>query len=252
VKLRKPNGGRIKDFPYLRDEFRFAPMKYRAPHRQAFSLIELLIVITVLGIIATFTIPAMNTVLRGSNLTQASSMLVGQLSLARQQALSRNRPVEVRFYRFGDSETPGEKADDPATGRYRAMQLFEVQSNGKISVPIDKIQRLPGPIVFAYTDAVNGLSSLIDKGTAGEPKVPLVDDTSAPPLPRGVKMKYEYATLRFMPDGSTDKSPIGKWFVTLININDKLDAPNKPPPNFFTVQIDPVSGTTRIYRPTAG
>ncbi len=224
-------------------------MKPIVPRRQAFSLIELIIVISVIVIIAAFTMPAMNTILRGSSMTQASGLLVGQLNIARQQALSRNRPIELRFYRFADPEVPGETAADPTTWKFRGMQLFEVQPSG-VSMPIDKIQRLPGGVIFAYSGA-KGLSSLLDTATAGQPKSAASDQT-APRLPRGVDQSYEFVSLKFLPDGSTDKSPTGMWFVTIINMNEKLGAPDKPPPNFFTVQIDPVSGVTKAYRPTAG
>jgi uncharacterized protein (TIGR02596 family) len=225
-------------------------MKSIAPRRHAFSLIELIIVISVIVIIAAFTIPALNTILKGSQLTQGSNILVGQLTLARQQALSRNRTVEVRFYRFADPEIPGEDVTDLKTGKFRALQLFQVLPSG-VATPIDKVQTLPGGVIFSRGEA-EGLSSLIDLPTGLTPKKPGTDDKAAPRLPRGVDLKYEYVSLRFLPDGSTDKSPTGKWFITVIGINDKLPKPTEPPPNFFTVQIDPVSGVTKIFRPTAG
>jgi uncharacterized protein (TIGR02596 family) len=225
-------------------------MKPIAPRRHAFSLIELVIVIAVIVIIAAFTMPAMNTILRGSQLTQGSGLLVGQLSLARQQALSRNRQVEVRFYRYADPEIPGEDVTNPKTGKFRAIQLFQVLPSG-VSVPIDKVQTLPGGVIFSYSES-EGLSSLLDLPTGLAPKKPGVTDKAAPPLPRGVGMNYEYISFKFLPDGSTDKHPTGKWFVTIIGLNDRLNKPTEPPPNFFTVQIDPVSGVTKTYRPTAG
>jgi uncharacterized protein (TIGR02596 family) len=226
-------------------------MKVRTTSRQAFSLIELIVVIAIIVIIASFATPAVNSVLRGSHLSQASGILVGQLSLARQQAISRNRQVEVRFYRFADPETPGENVANPASGAFRAMQIFEVRDN--VAVPVDKIQNLPGRVIFSYTPGA-GLSSLLDGSTAGTTalKKPGTDDKNAPRLPRGVDWNYDYVALRFLPDGSTDRKVTDKWFVTLINGNDRLEGPAKPPANFFTVQIDPVSGVTRNYRPSAG
>lgn len=222
-----------------------------SPRRRAFSLVELVIVIAVIVIIAAFTLPAMNTVLRGSHLSQGSGMLVGQLNIARQQALSRNRIVEVRFYRYADPEVPGENVADPSTGKFRAMQLFEVTSIGTgIALPLDKVQVLPGTVVFAYSDS-QGLSSLLDKPTGDAPKRPGIDDPAAPKLPRGVDYNYEYVAFRFNPDGSTNRTPTAKWYITIVNANDKITAA-VPPPNFFTVQVDPVSGTIRTYRPQAG
>ncbi len=220
------------------------------PHRtRAFSLIELIIVISVIVIIAAFTIPAMNTVLRGSQLSQGAGMVIGQLNIARQQALSRNRQVEVRFYRYADPEIPGEDVTAPATGKFRAMQLFQIMPSGA-ALPIDKVQTLPGGVMFAYSDS-KGFSSLLDKGTAAAPKQPKSDPT-APRLPRGVDFNYEYVAFRFLQDGSTDRTPTAQWFLTLVGINEKIETATVPPPNFFTVQVDPVSGVTKTYRPNAG
>lgn len=220
-------------------------------NQRAFSLIELIAVIAIIILIAGFTVPAATTILRGSALSQASNAIVGQMSLARQQALTRNRPVEVRFYRFADPETPGEDVDNPSTGKFRGLQLFEVLDNG-VSVPLDKPQMLPNSVIFAYAEGGSvGLSSLIDKSSSREPR-PASEDTAAPRLPRGVEKKYEFVSFRFLQDGSTDLTPTETWYVTLIGLTDRLKAPDQPPPNFFTVQVDPVSGSARTFRPTAG
>jgi uncharacterized protein (TIGR02596 family) len=224
-------------------------MKFATPRRRAFSLIELIIVISVIVIIAAFTMPAMNTILRGSQLSQGAGILVGELNIARQQALSRNRPIEVRFYHYADPEVPGESTTDSTTWKFRAMQLFQVLPSG-VAVPLDKIQTLPSGVIFSYTNA-EGLSSLIDLPTGLKPKKPGIDDVAAPRLPRGVDLNYDYVSFRFLQDGSTDRLPTSTWFITIIGINDKLESATKPPPNFFTVQIDPVSGVTKTFRPTA-
>ena len=226
---------------------KLSPTSQRA---HAFSLIELIIVISVIVIIAAFTLPAMNTVLKGSQLSQGAGLIIGQLNIARQQAIARNKPVEVRFYRFADPEVPGEDVTTPATGKFRAMQLFQVQASG-VALPIDKLQTLPGGVIFAYSES-KGLSSLIDKNTAYAPKKPGLDDKGAPRLPRGVDFNYEYLSFKFLQDGSTDRSPTGQWFITLVGLNEKIISPEVPPPNFFTVQVDPVSGVTKTYRPNAG
>ena len=98
-------------------------MNTKAPlsNARAFSLVELLVVISVIAIIAGFAVPAVTTMIRGSALAQGSQNIADQIVLARQLALSRNRSVEVRFYKFGDSETPGENPKDPDTGARKAL-----------------------------------------------------------------------------------------------------------------------------------
>src|SRR6478735_1845667 len=108
---------------------------------RAFTLLELLVVIGIIGLVATFAVPAIGTMINGSTLTQASQQLTTTLSMARQYAITKNRPVEVRFLKFGDPETPGESASDPKTGQFRAVQLMEVLESG-VAVPIDQVKIL--------------------------------------------------------------------------------------------------------------
>ena len=74
-----------------------------------------------------------------------------------------------------------------------------------------------------------------------------------------VARNYEWMGFRFLPDGSTDLPPTAMisgtttgdtWYLTLVGSND-LSKDIKTI-NFYTVQIDPVSGTLKSYRPKAG
>lgn len=217
------------------------------PHaRAAFTLVEMLVVIVIIAIIARFTVPAVTGLIRGSAVTQASQMLTDQFSLARQQALSRNRAVEVRIYQCADPEVPGEVIATQSTWSYRAFQMFEVVESGA-AVPLDKVQRLPGAVIMNATATF----STIIAGTGQTARTPTA--ASDPALPRGVGLSYKYVAFRFLPDGSTNLSPTATagWFLTVHNLSDKPTG-NVPPPNFFTLQIDPVSGSTKGFRPTAG
>lgn len=236
--------------------------KHLLPTRHsAFSLIELVVVIAIIAIIAGFIVPAATGVLRGSAITQASQILTDQISLARQLALSRNRAVEVRFYAYGDAESPGEDwTVQPSTtnpvpllnpkAQFRAIQLFEILESG-VAVRIDssKLERLPVSVVIEPNVT---FSSLI--------KTPAItpNTTSDPDLPRKVGKNYVYTSFRFLQDGSTNLSPTqaGGWFVTIRNLTDipvanELKNAKGVPINFFTLQIDPVSGAIKGFRPTA-
>ena len=116
---------------------RFASQRLRG-----FSLVELIVVMVIISIIATFVVPAASTIIRGSQITQAAQMITDQISFARQIALTKNKTIEVRFIKYADPETPGEDVRNPDSGRFRAIQLMEVTEAG-IAVPTSKLQVIP-------------------------------------------------------------------------------------------------------------
>ena len=234
-------------------------MRMPPSNRRAFTLIEMIAVVSIIAIITVFVVPAASTILKGTQLTQASSMLADQISLARQQALTKNMMVEVRFIQFADPEQPGEKLTDPTTGKFRAIQLMQVLPSG-VSVPLSggKVQMLPQAVMM-NASASPVYSTLLQSVSGGAQLTSAASLQAADPeLPRGIKKNYNFYSFRFLPDGSTNLSPIppatlGNWYgITLHNITDvdKL-AKGIQTVNFFTLQIDPVSGSTRVYRPTA-
>ena len=242
-------------------------MKPKTSHN-AFSLVELLIVILIIGIVAGFAVPAVQGMLRGSLMSQASSQLVDAMALARQTALSKNRIIEVRIYRFADNEVPGEEPSKPDTGHFRAIQTFEISETG-VLLPASKVIRLPDSIIMNPGIPGEGMLSTI----LGERPIILsskVDHKTDPELARGVGHNYDYVSFRFLPDGSTNLPPTGTtgkdgketpsqgglWYISIHAINDweqlKKGGNLKPPANYFTWMIDPLTGTSKTFRPSVG
>ena len=62
-----------------------------------FTLVELLVVITVIVIMASLMGPMLSSALRGTNMTQGADKVIGMLSLAHQTAVTKNQTVAVRF-----------------------------------------------------------------------------------------------------------------------------------------------------------
>jgi len=212
---------------------------------RAFSLIEMMVVVAIIAIVATFAVPAVGSVVNNSRLTQAASLLSNQLSYARQYAMTRNRSIEVRFIRFQDPEAVPSDGSTTGSTQFHAIQLLEVQDGGA-TISIGKIEFLPDATVLC----ADARSSLLNGETASQiAKVPAPGVDA--PLPRGVEMHYDYVSFRYLPDGSTNLAANHNWFVTAVAAKDQLRS-TKLPANFFILQIDPVNGITRPFRPGLG
>lgn len=228
--------------------------------RSGFTLVELLAVIAVIAVVIAFAVPSINQILRGSQMSQGGQLLGDQFSYARQLAITKNRTIEFRIYRFGDPDTPGEKFDDPTTGYWRAFQLFEILDNGA-ALPAGEFKRMPRMVVIDPSER----STLLDPAIVGDPNK-AKSDMTAPELPVEVNGKrvgrnYEWIGFRFLPDGSTnlplkavkssgtDKNT-DAWYVTVVAQTDlKRELKGV---NFVVLQIDPVTGSQKTFRPTAG
>jgi len=186
----------------------------------AFSLIELLTVVAILGIMATLVIPAVGSILRGSNLNRGGQMISDQLFMARQEAVSKNRDVEVRFYNLTNGMFPG----------WRGIQLWRIEQTptGPVTNSSSRVTVLPDGIVMAS----NSLSPLITASSGGT-------ETHA------VYGTMAYKAFRFRADGSLETSVGTNNYVTLQNASDT----GNPPANYYTIQINPLTGKSGVFRP---
>lgn len=208
--------------------------------RGGFSLIELLIVITVMMVLGGLMGPSIGSLLRGSNLTRGGDMVAGQLTQARQFAVTRNRPVEVRFYQYCSPMTPDEAGQTPDRGRFRALQTFEISESG-VATPLGRIQQLPDEVCINSSGV---LSSLLGGAGAGG----VVSGTDLGMSIPQVGTAYNAVSFQFRPDGSINLDRNSRWFLTLHGTAIPGDA-SAPPPNFMTIQVNPHNGSIDTYRP---
>lgn len=198
--------------------------------KRAFSLVEVLGVMTVIAIIGLVSMAGVNQISRATALTTNSTRLIDQLNLARQTALSANRSVEVRFYQLTE---PG----SGTTRLWRGVQSFLIESSGA--------RALDRPVYFTSRIQVaenSTLSNIFESRT----DVTVGNGASAKVELPGVKLDYNYISFRFKPDGSTTlASPL---YLTLHSANTPTSV-TVPPRNFFTIQIDPITGRTQTFRP---
>jgi uncharacterized protein (TIGR02596 family) len=215
-------------------------------HSPGFSLIELLVVLAIVGVLATLAIPAVTSMTRGYQLNATSDLVINQLALARQAALSNSRLVQVRFYHLPDyGQAPtGNKTV------YRAIQSFiegDPSATGSLTLtPVTKTVFFPAPAIVSTLTTPNIsplLSTLPVNATVSDPSTA----TSSDPVVPTYGSNYDYFWFHFKPDGSTDLASGGNS-LTIIMENDP-SATSGLPHNYRTIQIDPAIGTARRFSP---
>lgn len=206
--------------------------RYDSRKRKGFTLIEILVVVSVLTLLLSLAANMAQEVVASNQLTTAGETVADELKLARHTALSKDRVVEVRFYRPDVVDGSG-----LPTG-VSAVQSFVFDEDNMGATPMRELRRLPDSVMISEDST---LSSLLGESRL---KADWKDGDEKVRLP-GANTEYTTWRVRFLPDGSTDLDAQQQWFVTLHDRN----ARQSPPPNYVTVQIKPSHGTVRTFRP---
>lgn len=213
-------------------------MKAYRSSAPAFSLIELLVVVAIIAVILTLITPAVVPLLRASNINQSASMLVDELNLARQTALTKNHDVEVRFYQVASKS-------DASDLQFRAFRSFlPFAQNAAAAQPLSAVRYLPEPVIISPAAQY---STLLDYGG---PRAGLMKGQEILP---GNNSPSTYISFLFRSTGGTNLTPVdpldGKWFLTLYLENAPRNATTGIPGNYFTALVEPITGRVRTFRP---
>ena len=195
---------------------------------RGFTLVEILVVLVIVALLFGLALGLNSTGIESARLVGDAEKLVSQLSLGQQIAISENRPVEVRFFKFIAKDRPGDSS------QYLAYQLWRIQNDGSDAEPVDNPIRLNDGIVISANPEYSSILSLPSQD--GE----LNADERA-----------QYVAFQFLPSGETNLPPQGTgggkhWFVTFFFVQDEQSG--SVPLDFVTVQVDPFTGSTRKLR----
>lgn len=200
-----------------------------------FSLVELLTVMAIFSVLTAATLPALRGTLDGYNISGAADLAGAEIALARQTAISRNLPVEVRIYEHDDGTGPG----------WRGLGLVIPSSASGAAADewIGQPKVLPGNILF---DDNGEFSTIVSEAAAGATAIPR-KDTELPTAPGFVKNK-EYVAFRFQPDGSTNLPSGQAWCMTLRSPRSQPEGA-APAANYVSIVLDSLTGRSMTFQP---
>jgi len=193
---------------------------------RAFSLVEMLAVIAIIGLLAALALPAVGTVLESSKMNASINLVADQIALARQIAIAQSRRVEVRFYKLSTAMEP--------TAAYRAVGTYLISETGSES-PIVPVRELASPIVISDDASQNTVFRTSPSSYSGTQDLPRAANTP-------------YYKFSFLPNGRTDYGAGDNPFLTMFSSRRVTNAGTLPP-NYAVLQVDAMTGNVRIYRP---
>jgi len=198
----------------------------RHTRSQAFTLIEILVVIAIMAVLLSIVAPILNSTMDAGLVTQAATIVANEFTIGHLKAIAENRPITLRFIR------------KDAASSFDRMQLIVTDAQGNTSA-VDRVTPLPQGTAIAKSAT---LSTFLDTSVVSENNATNAD----PPVP-GFGKAYRYIQFSFRPRGSLDLDITKQWFATVVFLRD--DKPSGVPANFVTLQLDPVNGGLCTYRP---
>jgi uncharacterized protein (TIGR02596 family) len=247
------------------------PLKMPHFRSAAFTLMEMIVVVSIIAILAAAAVPQFFSVMKATRLTAAGDALISRIAQAQQAALALNSQVELRIYMVEDQEN---SAAGNGEKKFQAMQVVNPMgrsgSGGSMAgggnkdasiegasdaQAISEPYRLQGGIVFASDSKYSPLLQSVLRLRNNDEESSGMENA-------------EFAALRFFPDGSfkqvkdseeakednAEDYEVGAVtpqlrdsFITIADVNDLKGS--GVPKNFVCVQIDPYTGKARVYRP---
>jgi len=201
---------------------------------RGFTVVELLVVVGILALLLAFLTPAVTSLFRASNLSRASSMVADELNRVRQLALTKNRDVEIRFYKLGSKSDPNDR-------QFRAFRSLVVTGTQTTALPLTGVKHFPEPAIISsdarFSTLIDGSREALLQGTETLPS-----NTSA-----------SYVSFLIRATGGTNLVPVtgsgSNWYLTFLLSNAAQSPGTGLPDNYATLQIDPVTGRVRVHRP---
>lgn len=223
--------------------------------RSAFTLVEMLTVVGIIALLVALVTPALVDVIRSTRLNSSGDSLQNRLSLAQQSAVAKSTEVEMRFYKYVDTNS-----DSPNKPQFFAYQVVETPNNGAPKALSEAFYFDSGIVLSSNEDFSPMLQTTADQ-RPGDSNQYLFEPGAGV---GGANVKY--AALRFYSDGScrllNNQDPGDTQLATalaftvpslkdsvLTLVETRSLESDTVPQNFYCLQIDSYTGKVRVYRP---
>jgi len=225
----------------------------------AFTLVELLMVISIMAVISTFAVTALNTLGGSDKVASGGRLLSNMVSIARSEAINRRTLVQLRIITTNQSG-----ATD--TNSYRKMSLWfmDQTQSSEPYLQLSKWETLPdGIIVEPSTNPTTAVTPPYTFSTM--PGTYIMNSsllqnsnvlTSNPTVPCGTS-NYNYAWVEFSPTGGTTYPTaysltyilVTEGFISQTGSVVSTVYTQKNHPNWLQVSINSLVGTSKVLRP---
>ena len=157
--------------------YRPSPIASRLRH--AFTLIEIMIVVAIMGLIAAMSVPTIYQIAKKEGMRRAMSDLKDVCSNARAQAIFSGKPTSVMFHpterRFEVSGSSAPAATDPVTGEERSAPGPAPGTGLTGIIPDDVTIEMLDVNMFEYKDSEWTVVRFSEMGTSDEMTIILRD-----------------------------------------------------------------------------
>lgn len=196
----------------------------------AFTLVETVIVVAIVAMLFSVAAPYTLAAIQSASLSSAGETLMQKISQAQQRASTENRPIGLDFFYYNKDEVKG----------CHAIQLVSYNPATNAATPLEP------PVYWGEGRAVLVEGALSPMFTTNLP----VTSTGPATLAPFKNLGATFYRILFYPNGSTNlKVPLRMAYFTLISTKNYTAEISTPPPNYYTVQVDPITGRGHSYRP---
>jgi uncharacterized protein (TIGR02596 family) len=197
-----------------------------ARRRTAFTMVELLVVISIMVVLMTVAIPAFTSISKGTSMETAGQQVADAFYTAREMAVTRNRLVEVRLIQA--------KAQRDGSMVYRGLQTYFADDTGTNFTPLSRVSWLPENVLISDNST---LSPFLTQNGVGSTNMKV----------SGVALNCK--VIQFHADGTLNVASTtpGKTVVTVVPFEEK--GASSFPANYRSVYVNPLTGKTRVISP---